>query len=122
MCVRQSISIGGSGLTYVYGYVDAQYKSNMSKDDPDSTHVQNTSKRYPKDIQRTSCSPKTILWTSFGYVVLSGECLKLMKNTLALAMARDGSSGSVIRTGVITEKGIERKVILGNELPRFYKG
>lgn len=33
MCVRQPISIGGSGSTYVYGYVDAQYKSNMSKDD-----------------------------------------------------------------------------------------
>ncbi|KYM94605.1 Proteasome subunit beta type-6 [Cyphomyrmex costatus] len=82
MCVRQPISIGGSGSTYVYGYVDAQYKPNMSKD----------------------------------------ECLKLVENTLALAMARDGSSGGVIRTGVITEKGIERKVILGNELPRFYEG
>ncbi|TGZ38629.1 Proteasome subunit beta type-6, partial [Temnothorax longispinosus] len=72
MCVRQPISIGGSGSTYVYGYVDAQYKPNMSKN----------------------------------------ECLKLVENTLALAMARDGSSGGVIRTGVITEKGIERKVIL----------
>ncbi|KAH0953487.1 hypothetical protein HN011_009550 [Eciton burchellii] len=82
MCVRQPISIGGSGSTYVYGYVDAQYKSDMSKD----------------------------------------ECLTLVENTLALAMARDGSSGGVIRTGVITDKGIERKVILGNELPRFYEG
>ncbi|KAL6261319.1 proteasome subunit beta type-6 [Pogonomyrmex barbatus] len=82
MCVRQPISIGGSGSTYVYGYVDAQYKPDMSKD----------------------------------------ECLQLVENTLALAMARDGSSGGVIRTGVITEKGIERKVILGNELPRFYEG
>ncbi|KAL0123439.1 hypothetical protein PUN28_005747 [Cardiocondyla obscurior] len=82
MCVRQPISIGGSGSTYVYGYVDSQYKPNMSKND----------------------------------------CLKLVENTLALAMARDGSSGGVIRTGVITEKGIERKVILGNELPRFYEG
>jgi 20S proteasome alpha/beta subunit len=33
MCVRQPISIGGSGSTYVYGYVDAQYKSDMSKDE-----------------------------------------------------------------------------------------
>lgn len=33
MCVRQPISIGGSGSTYVYGYVDAQYKPNMSKDE-----------------------------------------------------------------------------------------
>ena len=32
MCVRQRISIGGSGSTYVYGYVDANYKPNMTKD------------------------------------------------------------------------------------------
>ncbi|CAK9816271.1 Proteasome subunit beta type-6 [Anthophora quadrimaculata] len=82
MCVRQPISIGGSGSTYVYGYMDSQYKPNMSKD----------------------------------------ECVKLVEHTLALAMSRDGSSGGVIRIGIITEKGIERKVILGNELPRFYEG
>ncbi|XP_003700780.1 proteasome beta1 subunit [Megachile rotundata] len=82
MCVRQPISIGGSGSTYVYGYMDSQYKPNMSRE----------------------------------------ECEKLVENTLALAMARDGSSGGVIRMGVITEKGIERKVILGNNLPRFYEG
>ncbi|CAD1473752.1 unnamed protein product, partial [Heterotrigona itama] len=82
MCVRQPISIGGSGSTYVYGYMDSQYKPNMSKD----------------------------------------ECVKLVENTLALAMSRDGSSGGVIRIGVITEKGAERKVILGNELPQFYEG
>ncbi|XP_051172205.1 proteasome subunit beta type-6 [Leptopilina boulardi] len=81
MCVRQPISIGGSGSTYVYGYVDANYKPNMTRD----------------------------------------ECVELVQNTLALAMARDGSSGGVIRIGVITEKGIERKVILGNELPSFYQ-
>lgn len=33
MCVRQPISIGGSGSTYVYGYVDANYKPNMTKDE-----------------------------------------------------------------------------------------
>ncbi|XP_017879894.1 proteasome subunit beta type-6-like, partial [Ceratina calcarata] len=82
MCVRQPISIGGSGSTYVYGYMDSQYKPNMTKD----------------------------------------ECLKLVESTLALAMSRDGSSGGVIRTGVITEKGVERNVILGNDLPRFYEG
>ncbi|KAG7212742.1 hypothetical protein KM043_013007 [Ampulex compressa] len=82
MCVRQPISIGGSGSTYVYGYMDSQYRPNMSKD----------------------------------------ECVKLVENTLALAMARDGSSGGVIRIGTITEKGVERRVILGNELPSFYEG
>ena len=33
MCVRQQVSIGGSGSSYIYGFVDANYKSNMSKDD-----------------------------------------------------------------------------------------
>jgi 20S proteasome subunit beta 1 len=40
---------------------------------------------------------------------------------LALAMSRDGSSGGVVRLGIITEDGIERRTVLGNELPRFYE-
>ncbi|CAH1101228.1 unnamed protein product [Psylliodes chrysocephalus] len=82
MCVRQEVSIGGSGSSYVYGYVDANFKPGMSKED----------------------------------------CVKFVSNTLALAMSRDGSSGGVVRIGIITEKGIERRVILGNELPKFYEG
>ena len=31
--MRQSASIGGSGSTYLYGFVDANYKKNMSKDE-----------------------------------------------------------------------------------------
>ncbi|KAJ8969333.1 hypothetical protein NQ317_010105 [Molorchus minor] len=79
MCVRQPVSIGGSGSSYVYGYVDAHYKRNMSKD----------------------------------------ECVKFVTNTLALAMSRDGSSGGVIRLGVITENGIERRVV--TDLPKFFE-
>lgn len=33
MCTRQKVAIGGSGSTYVYGYVDANYKENMTKED-----------------------------------------------------------------------------------------
>lgn len=40
---------------------------------------------------------------------------------LSLAMSRDGSSGGVVRLGIITEDGIERRTVLGNELPRFYE-
>lgn len=36
-------------------------------------------------------------------------------------MSRDGSSGGVVRLGIITEKGIERRVTLGTELPKFYQ-
>ncbi|XP_071451234.1 proteasome subunit beta type-6 [Hetaerina americana] len=82
MCMRQPISIGGSGSTYVYGYVDANFKPNMTKK----------------------------------------ECVQFVTNTLALAMARDGSSGGLIRLGVITEEGVERFVVLGNQLPKFYEG
>lgn len=36
---------------------------------------------------------------------------------LALAMARDGSSGGVIRLAAITEEGVERTVLAGSDLP-----
>ena len=41
---------------------------------------------------------------------------------LTLAMSRDGSSGGVVRLGIINEEGVERRTVLGNELPRFYEG
>jgi len=41
---------------------------------------------------------------------------------LALAMARDGSSGGVIRMCVITEEGVERLFIPGDQLPKFWEG
>jgi hypothetical protein len=41
---------------------------------------------------------------------------------LALAMSRDGSSGGVIRMCVITEGGVERLFVPGNELPKFWEG
>jgi len=33
MCIRQRIAIGGSGSTYIYGYVDAVCKDKMTKND-----------------------------------------------------------------------------------------
>jgi 20S proteasome subunit beta 1 len=82
MCVRQQVSIGGSGSSYVYGFVDANYKPGMTKE----------------------------------------ECVKFITETLALAMSRDGSSGGVVRLGIITEDGIERRVVLGDKLPKFFEG
>lgn len=37
-------------------------------------------------------------------------------------MSRDGSSGGVIRMCVITESGVERLFVPGNELPKFWEG
>lgn len=33
MCVRQPVSIGGSGSSYVYGYVDANFKQGMAQEE-----------------------------------------------------------------------------------------
>ncbi|CAL8326898.1 unnamed protein product [Lota lota] len=32
MCVRQQVSIGGSGSSYIYGFMDANYKAGMTKE------------------------------------------------------------------------------------------
>lgn len=45
------------------------------------------------------------------------ECLKFVKKALSHAMARDGSSGGVIRTVTITKDGVERDFTSGDDLP-----
>jgi len=50
------------------------------------------------------------------------DCVKFCTQALALAMNRDGSSGGVIRVAIIDEKGVERRALLGPEIPRFYEG
>ncbi|KZP24684.1 20S proteasome subunit [Athelia psychrophila] len=50
------------------------------------------------------------------------QTVEFVQNTLSLAMARDGSSGGVIRMCVITEEGVERKFVPGNKLPKFWEG
>uniref|UniRef100_A0A4W5R9Q5 Proteasome 20S subunit beta 6 n=1 Tax=Hucho hucho TaxID=62062 RepID=A0A4W5R9Q5_9TELE len=79
MLVRQPVSVGGSGSTYIYGYMDSNYKPNMTKD----------------------------------------QCLRLVSGALSLAMERDGSSGGVVRLAAISETGVDRQVILGNQLPKW---
>jgi len=79
MCIRQRVAIGGSGSTYIYGFVDSAFKEKMSKQ----------------------------------------ECIQFTKNAVTLAIQRDGSSGGVIRLATITKGGINRQVILNNELPMF---
>jgi len=49
------------------------------------------------------------------------QTVQFVTNTLALAISRDGSSGGVIRLGVITKDGIKRKVITGEDIPKFYE-
>eukprot|EP01134_Creolimax_fragrantissima_P008222 CFRG8222T1 len=47
------------------------------------------------------------------------ECEKFAANAIALAMARDGSSGGVIRLANICETGVERKIITEKDMPSF---
>lgn len=82
MVVRQPVAIGGSGSSYVYGYIDSTYKPKMTKE----------------------------------------ECCQFVTNTLTLAISRDGSSGGVVRLAIINEKGVERRITLGDKLPEFFEG
>merc|ERR1712166_1479697 len=50
------------------------------------------------------------------------ECEEFVKNGLALAMARDGSSGGVIRLCTISEAGQERQFFSGEDIPKFWEG
>ena len=45
------------------------------------------------------------------------QCEEFVRKALSHAMARDGSSGGVIRTVNINEAGADRKFLAGNKLP-----
>jgi 20S proteasome subunit beta 1 len=47
------------------------------------------------------------------------ECFNVVKNAVAMAIARDGSSGGCIRFAIVTAKGVEKRLITNTELPRF---
>lgn len=44
------------------------------------------------------------------------ECIDFVKKVISHAMARDGSSGGVIRLVIIDESGVEKEVVLGKSL------
>ena len=48
------------------------------------------------------------------------QALKLIVKAISLAMARDGSSGGVVRTAVINKDGVERNAVSNNKLGKFY--
>merc|ERR1712060_809646 len=45
------------------------------------------------------------------------ECLEFCRKAVAHAMSRDGSSGGMIRTLVVSKDGIEEDVVPGDQLP-----
>ncbi|KAL7751689.1 Proteasome subunit beta type-1 [Sorochytrium milnesiophthora] len=50
------------------------------------------------------------------------ECLGFVLKAITLALTRDGSSGGCVRMAVITEKGVRRINVLGDQLPKVYQG
>lgn len=72
MCVRQQVSIGGSGSTYVYGFVDANYRPGMSKEECTDFIIksklsQNLIRLYTNDLKnfysaRFGYAPRRIFW------------------------------------------------------------
>ncbi|KAL0244375.1 hypothetical protein GEMRC1_008459 [Eukaryota sp. GEM-RC1] len=77
--VKQPIAIGGSGSSFIYGYVDANFREDMSEE----------------------------------------EAIEFVKNSVSLAMTRDGSSGGIIRIAIITSDRTERLLFAGRDVPRF---
>jgi 20S proteasome subunit beta 1 len=76
-CLKVPFALSGSGSTYIYGLIDAEYSPDVTMEDA-----------------RT-----------------------LVKKAISHAMARDGSSGGIIRTVTVTAEGNDRDYTSGNQLP-----
>lgn len=92
----------GSGSTYVYGYCDATYQEGWGRETKLSISSRTVRLSPPLTHER--------------YLIMFSSA------ALSLAMSRDGSSGGVIRMCVITEAGVERLFVPGDELPKFWQG
>lgn len=77
--VREKWTTDGSGSTYIWGYLDSEFRDDFTK----------------------------------------AEAQAFVKEAVALAMARDGSSGGVIRMHTVNESGAEYAFIQGKEVPIF---
>jgi 20S proteasome subunit beta 1 len=113
--VRQDWAIGGSGSTYVYGFVDANYKKNMTKEEC----LEFTAKvnRCVEDTASPHRVARNVNPVVHGFVCCCVFCSLPLCQAISLAMARDGSSGGVVRLASIDAKGVERHYIPGDRLP-----
>lgn len=105
-CVKLPFAMGGSGSTYIYGFVDSHYR-------PGALKPAQVLRRRPPSLP-TAVAPSSAVRASdrlfqSAYADLSiithqvagmnkEECLDFVRRALSHAMARDGSSGGVIRT------------------------
>ncbi|KAH8410996.1 hypothetical protein KR222_005648 [Zaprionus bogoriensis] len=75
MLTREACTIGGSGSSFIYGFVREHYRPGMPKE----------------------------------------ECVDFVKKAVQHAIFHDGSSGGVVRIGIITKDGIERRLFFNTE-------
>ena len=78
--LKVPFTLGGSGSSYIYGWVDHAYRAGMNREQAEA----------------------------------------FVAKAVSLAMARDGSSGGVIRLVTIDSKGVTRRMVPGNEVPPGY--
>ena len=86
-CLKVTFALGGSGSLFIYGLVDAAW-------------------------QRLHEAP-----AGGGDALTLDRGRDLVKQAVSHAMARDGSSGGIIRTVVVTAEGSHRDYTPGNALP-----
>jgi 20S proteasome subunit beta 1 len=111
---RSPWAIGGSGSTYIYGYCDATYKEGMTREECETfvlngEHTDPNSPESPIEVGGKNMPAMLTSLLSF-----------IQRPALSLAMSRDGSSGGVARLATINREGVFRRVVFGNELPRFW--
>ena len=104
MIFRKSIITGGSGSIYIMGFLDANYREGMTKEEAIA-------------LAKHGTFLKINFFGGFFWKVFFWK----FKIALELAISRDGSSGGCIRIAAISEQGVERDVVLNNDVPRFYE-
>ena len=55
------------------------------------------------------------------YITHTIKLCQSLPPALGLAIARDGSSGGVIRLAIIEQQGVERVTLTGSQIPQFYQ-
>jgi len=78
---EQKWAVDGSGSTYIWGLMDAEYKDGMTREEAEAFAV----------------------------------------SSIAAAMARDGSSGGLIRLVTINASGVTHRTVQGSEIPLYHE-
>ena len=95
MCVRQPVSIGGSGSTFLYGMMDYMYKEKMSQADCEKLVTQMVTQAIRRDGS-------------------SGGCCRLATIT---KVKLEKKINVLLKCCYFVKNGVERKLFLNNELP-----